>query len=95
MDGKVHETGFTTVFTPNTKVVHTVGTENYDVDLVLATESNPGDTYAAVTARSYHPAGVNALLMDGSVHFTSNSTDLTVWRAYGTRSGNEAVSLDR
>jgi len=57
VDGKVHETGFTTVFAPNTRVTYSSGGTDYDVDLVLATESSVGDTYAAVTARSFHPGG--------------------------------------
>jgi len=95
VDGKVHETGFTTVFTPNTKVAFSNGANILDVDLVLATESNLGDTYAAVTSRSYHAGGVNTLLMDGSVHFVGNSIDLNVWRAFGTRAGSEVASLEQ
>ena len=91
VDGKVHETGFTTVFTPNTKVPYTSGGTEYDVDYVTATESNPGDTYAAVTARSFHEGGVNVLLMDGAVRFVTNSVPLDTWRALGTRAGNEVV----
>ena len=93
VDGKVHETGFTTTFAPNTKVAYMSGGANYDVDVVLATESNLGDTYAAVTSRSYHASGVNTLLMDGSVHHFSNNVALEVWRAYGTRAGGEVASL--
>jgi prepilin-type N-terminal cleavage/methylation domain-containing protein len=93
VDGKVHETGFTTVFTPNTQVryLHSDGV-NYDVDIVLATEANIGDTYAAVTARSFHAGGVSTLLMDGSVHFTSSSILLQAWRSLGTRSGGEVAN---
>jgi prepilin-type N-terminal cleavage/methylation domain-containing protein/prepilin-type processing-associated H-X9-DG protein len=91
VDGKVHETGFTTVFTPNTVVSYSSGGPNYDVDLVLATESNSGDTYAAVTARSFHEGGLNVLLMDGSVRFVTNSVPLAVWRALGTRAGGEVI----
>ena len=89
VDGKVHETGFTTVFAPNAKVSYLHLGVDYDVDLVLATESNPGDTYAAVTSRSYHTSGVNSLLMDGSVRFISNSIKPEAWRALGTRAGGE------
>ncbi|HJZ59734.1 MAG TPA: DUF1559 domain-containing protein [Gemmataceae bacterium] len=91
VDGKVHETGFTTVFTPNTRVVYSSGGTDYNVDFLTATESSLGDTYAAVTSRSYHPGGVNVLLMDGSVRFVRNSIPLTTWRALGTRAGNEVV----
>ncbi len=93
VDGKVHETGFTTIFTPNSKIFYNSGGVDYDVDVVLATESNPGDTYAAVTSRSYHTGGVNVLLMDGSTHFISNSIPLAVWRAFGTRAGGELALL--
>ena len=92
VDGKVHETGFTTVFTPNKKVTYTNGGVNYDVDVVLATESNVGDTYVAVTSRSHHTGGVNALFMDGSVHFISDSIRLENWRALGTRALGESIS---
>lgn len=89
VDGKVHETGLTTVFTPNTKVSYMNGGLEYDVDMVLATESSPGDTYAAVTSRSFHSGGVNVLLMDGSTRFINDSIDLTAWRALSTRAGGE------
>ena len=89
MDGKVHETGFTTTFPPNTKVIYASGGVNYDVDFVSATESNTGDTYAAVTARSYHTGGVNAVFMDGSVRFVSNNVTQATWRALGTRAADD------
>jgi prepilin-type processing-associated H-X9-DG protein len=89
VDGKVHETGFTTVFPPNTVVAYPGGATTYDVDFVTATEANLGDTYAAVTARSYHPGGVNALMLDGSVRFCGGTIRPEVWRALGTRAGGE------
>ena len=64
----------------------------YDVDVVLATESNPGDTYAAITSRSYHSGGVNVMFMDGSTRFISNSIELATWRAMGTRAGGEIAN---
>lgn len=45
-----------------------------------------------LTARSAHPGGANALMMDGSVRSIKNGINKTVWRALGTRSGGEAVS---
>jgi prepilin-type N-terminal cleavage/methylation domain-containing protein len=94
VDGKVHETGFTTVFPPNTNVPFTSGTITYDVDFVSATEANLGDTYAAVTARSYHTAVVNAVLMDGSVRSITSGINQTTWRQLGTRAGGDTVRDD-
>src|SRR5262249_48967875 len=91
VDGKVHETGFTTAFAPNTVVGYPSRGTTYDVDFVSATETSPGDTYAAVTSRSYHTGGVNVLLLDGSVRFVSDGIALATWRALGTRAGGEVV----
>jgi prepilin-type N-terminal cleavage/methylation domain-containing protein/prepilin-type processing-associated H-X9-DG protein len=44
-------------------------------------------------ARSRHSGGVNVALADGSVRFVPDAIDLVTWRALGTRSGNEVVSL--
>jgi prepilin-type N-terminal cleavage/methylation domain-containing protein/prepilin-type processing-associated H-X9-DG protein len=45
-------------------------------------------------ASSAHPAGVNLLMCDGSVRFVKDSTTRAVWRALGTRAGNEPISAD-
>ena len=45
--------GFTTALPPNTKVLVAPGV---DLDVNTEDENNGGPTYAAVTARSYHPA---------------------------------------
>ena len=67
----------------------------YDVDFVSASESSlAGDTYAAVTSRSYHQACVNVLLMDGSVRTVKNGINQATWRALGTRNGMEIVGDD-
>jgi prepilin-type N-terminal cleavage/methylation domain-containing protein/prepilin-type processing-associated H-X9-DG protein len=44
-------------------------------------------------ATSYHPGGVNAMLMDGSVRFFTDGIDLKIWRAVATRSGGEAAEF--
>lgn len=94
--GRAIHTGFTTLFTPNTKVPHTVSGAVYDFDVSSSREGrNQTDpTYAVITARSYHNGGVNALLMDGSVRFVVNSVSATTWRALGTRAGGEVLSND-
>ena len=43
-----------------------------------------GPTFAAITSRSYHPGGVNALLADGSVRFIKSSIAGPVWRSLGS-----------
>jgi prepilin-type N-terminal cleavage/methylation domain-containing protein len=45
------------------------------------------------TANSYHPGGVQVLLCDSSVRFVSETVDVFVWRAAGTRAGGEALPL--
>jgi prepilin-type processing-associated H-X9-DG protein len=53
-----------------------------------------GPTFAAITSRSYHPGGVNALMGDGSVRFIKSSISGTIWRALGTIAGAEVISAD-
>lgn len=45
----------------------------------------------ASAANSRHPGGVHVLMCDGAVIFASNSIDLGVWRAIGTRANRETV----
>jgi prepilin-type processing-associated H-X9-DG protein len=77
-----HYDGFTTALPPNSEVM--VGPQNTDVDMSSEDENNGGPTYAAVTARSYHPGGVNVLFGDGGVHFVKSTINWTSWRALGT-----------
>jgi len=95
VEGDVHETGFTTTFTPNTNVAYSDGAGTYSVDVTSMRdgESTTVPTYAAVTARSFHPGAVNVGMLDGSVRTVSDSVDLVVWRAAGTRAGDETLSL--
>jgi prepilin-type N-terminal cleavage/methylation domain-containing protein/prepilin-type processing-associated H-X9-DG protein len=92
-DGNVPHTGFTTAWTPNKKTPGSFGGVDYpDVDLIAIREEEGGPTFAAITSRSYHPAGVNVLFGDGSCTFISDTIDWRVWRAMGTTSGGEAVN---
>ncbi|TVP95899.1 MAG: DUF1559 domain-containing protein [Planctomycetaceae bacterium] len=94
-DGRVHHQGFTTTAGPNGRV--TLGTQsnlcpiNADIDYTSQQEgtSSTAATYAVITSRSYHPAVVNAAMVDGSVRTVSDSIDLRIWRAQGTRAGGE------
>lgn len=46
----------------------------------------------AMSARSYHPGGVNVVFGDGSARFISESIELNVWRSLGTNYGGEVYS---
>jgi prepilin-type N-terminal cleavage/methylation domain-containing protein len=98
VDGRVHSTGFTTVFTPNKLVEYSiVGPNEKKLTVKLdytswqegLQDTSSGnavkDTFAAVTSRSDHPQMVNIALMDGSARSVSDSIDLRIWRALGTR----------
>jgi prepilin-type processing-associated H-X9-DG protein len=91
--GPAPYTGLTFVFPPNTPVLFTnpVDGNTYDVDWDNAWNVQ----YAAMTARSYHPGGVNTLFVDGSVRFITNSIPQMTWRALGTRNGGEVVDLSQ
>ncbi len=93
VEGRVHQTGFTTTFGPNTLVPYTTGGVTYDLDYTAAEEGESSSpTYAAITSRSHHGGMVHSLLVDGSVKGISNNINLTIWRALGTRSGREPVA---
>ena len=93
-DGRVHHAGMTTTFVPNTFVRYEHDGKVYDIDFNSQQEGRDltRPTFAAVTARSYHPQGVNIGRMDGSVDFVSETIDLQTWRALGTRNGSEVLS---
>lgn len=94
-EGDVIQTGFTTVFTPNSAAPYTstTGTAYDSVDFVTVTENTVANTltYAAVTSRSYHPGVVNVLRMDGSVRSVAKDIAPSIWRALSTRSGGEVI----
>ena len=91
-DGNVHETAVTTAWPPNQSILDPTGAGDLDLETRLVSQGGP--TYAAMTSRSYHPGGVNALYGDGSVHFTKSGIDGMTWRALGTVAGGEVISAD-
>jgi len=96
VEGRVHQDGFTATFPPNATVAYTSGGRTFDVDYTSAEEGDTltDSTYAAVTARSHHAAGiVNAAMVDSSVRAVSSDVDRAVWRAAATRGGGEGGTL--
>jgi len=93
IDGNTAQTGFNTTFGPNTPLAFTDvdGTRYPFISFLSQTENSDPTlpTYGAMVSRSCHSGVVNALLMDGSVQSFSDSIDLRIWRALGTRAGNE------
>ncbi len=97
-DGRVHHTGFTATFPPNTLLLHTVNGQPADTDYNSWQEGKNGSagrpTYAIVTSRSYHSGTVQSAFLDGSVRSQPDSVDVLVWRSAATRAGGESLSLD-
>ena len=91
VDGRAHQTGFTTTFPPNQKIICVHADKDYDIDWTNQQEgkSSSVQTFAAVTARSYHPDVVIAGMMDGSVRTVAASISSKVWRAQSTRSKSD------
>ena len=82
----------TTAFPPNKPAINPTSGADLDILTVLVSKNQP--VYGAITARSYHPGGVNALFADGSVRFVKSSIDGVTWRALGTVAGGEVISGD-
>ncbi len=95
-DGRVHHSGITTVFTPNTFVPYEYNGDTYDIDFNSVQEGRRDDqaTYAAITSRSYHPGTVNIGMLDGSVNSIADTIDLQTWRAIGSINGGEIIAAD-
>ena len=92
-DGRVHHSGVTTTFTPNTVVPYDHEGQTYDIDFNSVQEGRQADqpSYAAITARSYHTGIVNVGFADGSTHSVADSIDLETWRELGTIAGGEVL----
>jgi len=86
--------GFTTMEPPNTSVADRIW-QCKDQTFPGSPCLNVGDDInKCVFARSYHAAGVNAAMADGSVNFFGDDVNLTVWKALGTYRGKEVVSVE-
>jgi prepilin-type N-terminal cleavage/methylation domain-containing protein/prepilin-type processing-associated H-X9-DG protein len=92
VDCNVQETGMTTAFPPNKAAINPTSHADLDILTLLISKNQP--LYGAITSRSYHPGGVNALFGDGGVRFVKSSVDGMTWRALGTIAGGEIVSGD-
>jgi hypothetical protein len=95
-DGRVHHTGFTVTLPPNSLVHYSNGVMRHtETDFNSWQEGKSGSagkpTYAVITSRSHHVGLVHVTLVDGSVQSTTNSIDLELWHALGTRAGMETV----
>ncbi|MDA7950450.1 MAG: DUF1559 domain-containing protein [Pirellulaceae bacterium] len=88
-DGRVHHTGFTTLFPPNTVVSFEHEDRMYDINYTTQQEgkSTTRTTYAAITARSHHNGGVNAVFLDSTTYWVDQGIDPVVWKALGTARG--------
>lgn len=67
---------------------------------IIPIHNDPSDTngtnvqIGASNAGSAHAGGMNVRFADGHVAFLKSSMSKEVWRAMGTRNGNEVVNDD-
>lgn len=94
MDGRVHQTGFNTVFGPNGFVPHSSDPE-FSIDYTSCREdkscATSNATYAAVTSRSHHVGIVHSLLCDGSARVINENINLGIWQNLGHRIDGQAL----
>ena len=96
-DGRVHHSGITTTFPPNTVVPYEYEGNLYDINFNSVQEGREAEqaTYAAITSRSYHSGGmVTVGLLDGSARNISDTIDPQLWRDFGTIAGGEVMEID-
>jgi len=98
-DGRVHHTGFTVTLAPNANVPFNKDGRVYEqMDFNSWQEGKQGiaghPTYAMITSRSHHVGLVNVAKVDGSVATVSESIDLEIWHAVGTRNEREVFEME-
>ena len=83
--------GFTTLENPNT----TVADQLYQCKSTTFSRAPCTDILGGSDlrnfARSYHTGGLQMALSDGSGRFVSDNISLVIWRAVGSRNGNEVT----
>jgi len=96
VSGHILHSGVSTGFPPNTVIPFVDGGKTYDIDFTASRlgTSDTRQTYLVVGSRSYHPGGLNAMMLDGSVRFMKSTVSKATWRALGTRAGGEVISSD-
>ena len=94
VESGVNHVGFTTAWPPNKAIAGGPNRQYPVMDLTSRREKTGGMAFSAITARSYHPGGVNCLMGDGSVRFVKGTINGQTWRALGTVAGGEVVSAD-
>lgn len=96
-DGRVHHSGFTVTLAPNSDLHYThSGQLHEQVDYNSWQEGKNGiagnPSYAMITSRSHHPGVVQVALLDGSVRSVTDSAQLEIWHALGTRAQREVIT---
>ncbi|WP_372721481.1 DUF1559 domain-containing protein [Novipirellula sp.] len=88
---------FSTYYEPNTPQPDEMMSASYcqsTKDAPCIAENAPAGYAVRISARSYHPGGVNMVRGDGSVTFVTESINREIWRATGTSHGGEVVVLE-
>jgi prepilin-type processing-associated H-X9-DG protein len=82
------------VFTMNISYTHFMAPNQLSCTYKTDPSGGYGGVWAAITAGSNHPGGVNIGFADGSVRFIKDSVNLTTWWALGSRNLGEVISSD-
>jgi len=84
--------GFTSLETPNTTVADQVYQCKSTTFPGAPCTSIFGGSALRNFLRSYHIGGAHVAMVDGATRFISENIDVNVWRAAGSRRGQESVS---
>lgn len=65
----------------------------YPMNRSMSKDTSVGGNERELSFGSYHPGGCQMFLADGSVRFVSQTIDINVWRAAGSRGAGESLLL--